>query len=258
MSKNRWPLIPDPEPFTPPKQDGRASLALTRRTLQVIAKLANIVLTPDNPRYPGGPWHVEGMLNERIMATGIYYYASENISESQVAFRMTIGWPEPYEMRTRHHKQSDVEGTVAAWGLNGYAENLNQKIGHVAAQDKCIAFLNVYQHCVRPFELADSSKPGHRKILCFFLVDPSVRIASTSDVLPQQRDWSWDEFACHVAPQMPDLPRELYDAIMHEVKDGTIDRAEAMELREGFIDECSKFVKKQGEMHEIAWNMCEH
>ncbi len=95
---------------------------------------------------------------------------------------------------------------------------------------------------MRPFELADASKPGHRTILCFFLVDPSVRITSTSDVLPQ----------------MPDLPRELYDAIMHEVKDGTIDRAEAMELREGYIDECSKFVKKQGEMHEIVWNMCEH
>jgi hypothetical protein len=28
--------------------------------LQVIIKLANIVLTPDKPSYAGGKWHVEG------------------------------------------------------------------------------------------------------------------------------------------------------------------------------------------------------
>lgn len=170
------------------------------------------------------------MLNERIVATGIYYCASENIAESQLAFRTTIGWPEPHEVSSLYHEQFDAQGTVAAWGIDGYKELLNQKLGHiVAAEDKCVAFPNVYRRCMRPFELADPSKPGHRKILCFFLVDPSVRIASTSDVLPQQCDWPWDQLACIIAPQMRDLPRELFDAIMHEVRDGTIGRTEAME-----------------------------
>ncbi len=40
----------------------------------VIVKLANIVLTPEKPRYEGGSWHVEGMMNERIVSSGIYYY----------------------------------------------------------------------------------------------------------------------------------------------------------------------------------------
>jgi hypothetical protein len=30
--------------------------------LQVIVKLANIHLTPDNPKYNGGAWHIEGQL----------------------------------------------------------------------------------------------------------------------------------------------------------------------------------------------------
>lgn len=43
-------------------------------------KLANIVLTPEKPEYNGGVWHVEGMENEQIVSSGIYYYHSENIS----------------------------------------------------------------------------------------------------------------------------------------------------------------------------------
>ena len=36
-------------------------ISLKGRTLQVIVKLANIVLTPEKPHYPGGKWHVEGL-----------------------------------------------------------------------------------------------------------------------------------------------------------------------------------------------------
>jgi len=36
-------------------------LSLKGRTLQVIVKLANIILTPEQPEYPGGKWHVEGL-----------------------------------------------------------------------------------------------------------------------------------------------------------------------------------------------------
>ena len=36
-------------------------ISLKGRTLQVFVKLANIVLTPERPEYPGGKWHVEGL-----------------------------------------------------------------------------------------------------------------------------------------------------------------------------------------------------
>jgi len=35
-------------------------ISLRGRTLQVFVKLANILLTPERPEYPGGKWHVEG------------------------------------------------------------------------------------------------------------------------------------------------------------------------------------------------------
>ena len=35
-------------------------ISLRDRTFQVIVKFANVVLTPEKPRYPGGRWHVEG------------------------------------------------------------------------------------------------------------------------------------------------------------------------------------------------------
>ena len=35
-------------------------ISLKDWTLQVIVKLANIILTPDELDYPGGKWHVEG------------------------------------------------------------------------------------------------------------------------------------------------------------------------------------------------------
>ena len=36
------------------------TVSLKGTTIQCIIKLAYIVLTPENPEYPGGKWHVEG------------------------------------------------------------------------------------------------------------------------------------------------------------------------------------------------------
>jgi hypothetical protein len=57
--------------------------------LQVIFKLANIHLTPEDPSYDGGSWHIEGSLNEHICATALYYYDSENVTDSHLEFRQS-------------------------------------------------------------------------------------------------------------------------------------------------------------------------
>ena len=54
---------------------------------------------------------------------------------------------------------------------------------------RCVAFPNLYQHQVQPFRLEDPTKPGHRRILALFLVDPTQKILSATDVAPQQRGW---------------------------------------------------------------------
>lgn len=48
------------------------------------------------------------------------------------------------------------------------------------------------QHRVSPFELADKTKPGHRRFIALWLVDPHKRIVSTANVPPQQLSW-WAE-----------------------------------------------------------------
>ena len=45
-------------------------ISLRGRTLQVIVRLANVVLTPERPEYPGGRWHVEGLFRSRFIWNG--------------------------------------------------------------------------------------------------------------------------------------------------------------------------------------------
>ena len=45
-------------------------ISLKGRTLQVIVSLANVVLTPERPEYPGGRWHVEGLSQSYFIRKG--------------------------------------------------------------------------------------------------------------------------------------------------------------------------------------------
>ena len=254
---NRRPCIPDPEPFEPPPTEGRIAFSLKGRTVQVIVKLANIVLTPDNPRYAGGSWHVEGTANERIVATGLFYYASANLTPSRLAFRAQV-CADPDDADTGlPYQQGDSDGWRQAFGL-GRDDAMNQEMGHVVAREgKCVVFPNVYQHRVLPFELADKTEPGYRKILCFFLVDPFERIVSSSSVPPQQREWYVEEM--ERVPALQRLPCELYDMIAGYALDGTITREEAEEIREELMEERRNFVVEHNEtVFEVPYNLCEH
>ncbi|QRW06156.1 hypothetical protein RhiLY_05155 [Ceratobasidium sp. AG-Ba] len=53
--------------------------------------------TPEKPVYQGGSWHVEGMWNEAIAVSAIYYYDEDNISESRLAFRTAAAIPVTYD-----------------------------------------------------------------------------------------------------------------------------------------------------------------
>ena len=131
------------QPFRTPEAKGsfggdlevlKDLISLKNETLQVIVKLANIILTPEQPDYPGG----KGMLKVRTNAslreliaevlvsryakreysfqfhicachlrrqiltrlTLLQYYDSENISESKLAFRRATSEP-------IYHEQDD-------------------------------------------------------------------------------------------------------------------------------------------------------
>ena len=120
-----------------------------------------------------------------------------------------------------------------------------QEIGNVITKThRCVAFPNIDQHQVQPFHLEDPTKPGHRKILVFFLVDPTQRVPSATDVAPQQHEWVTE--AMHSAGQnsaFAKLPVELLEIISNE-NDGAITREKAERYREELMSERTIFVEK--------------
>ncbi|MFE7548803.1 DUF4246 domain-containing protein [Streptomyces gardneri] len=222
--ETRLPVVPDAPAFTAPElPDASARVDLRGRGLQVIVKLASIHLTPDKPEYAGGSWHVEGMLNERIVSTGIYYWDSENITESRLSFRAALDDPD--------YEQNDDNGLREVYGLEN-EDALNQLLGSASTPaGRCLAFPNVLQHRVGSFRLADPTRPGHRKILAFFLVDPSEKIVSTSDVPPQQ---PWSDTSTMTLEQA----KEYREQLMRE--------------RKFFVDE------HNDQLYEREFSLCEH
>ncbi|RDL04580.1 uncharacterized protein DUF4246 [Streptomyces sp. HB202] len=163
------------------------------------------------------------MLNERIVSTGIYYWDSENITESRLSFRTALDYP--------RYEQNDDNGLREVYGLED-EEALNQTLGSAATPaGRCLAFPNVLQHRVGSFRLTDPTRPGHRKILAFFLVDPEKKIVSTSDVPPQQ-----PEFATST------MTREQAESC----------REELMRERKFFVDEHNE------QLYEREFSLCEH
>jgi hypothetical protein len=222
--ENRRPVIPDAPAFIPPESpDASGRTDLRGRRLQVIVKLATIHLTPDKPEYAGGSWHVEGMMNERIVSTGIYYWDSENITESRLSFRAALDDPS--------YEQNDDNGLRDVYGLED-EDALNQMLGSASTPaGRCLAFPNILQHRVGPFGLVDPTRPGHRKILAFFLVDPSENIVSTSDVPPQQ---PWSDTSTMTLEQARDYREQL------------------MQERKFFVDEHNE------QLYEREFSLCEH
>ena len=113
-----------------------------------------------------------------------------------------------------------------------------QDIGDVITKaHRCVAFPNLYQHRVQPFRLEDPTKPGHRKILVFFLVDPTQRILSTTDVAPQQRDWVTEAMRdAGRDSAFAKLPIEFIKMISNE-NDVAMTRSEAEKYREDLMSE---------------------
>ncbi|KAK5715592.1 hypothetical protein LTR15_010237 [Elasticomyces elasticus] len=221
--------------------------------LQVIFKLANIHLTPEQPSYEGSNWHVEGALNEHICATALFYYDSSNISDSYLEFQHNV---DEERMRSKS-QQHEYEAAEDLYGVK-QEETTVQHLGHVLTRSgRWLAFPNVMQHRVAGFGLQDPSKPGHRKILAMFLVDPHIKVISTANVPPQRRDW-WAAEVRHIEP-FASLPVELFDQIIDVVDDFPISWEEACETREALMAERGRISDEFNEkLAQSTFYFCEH
>jgi hypothetical protein len=219
--------------------------------LQVIPKLSSIELTPDKPSYLGGNWHLEGMMNEHIVATAIYYYDVENVTPSHLRFRQ-----EAYlDDMDLQYEQDEHEPLSVVFGTKSMRdEPAIQEVGSIATTNgRLLVFPNTMQHKVEPFELIDSSKPGHRRFLVLWLVDPHYRILSTANVPPQQAEWNgvmtegWNRT----------LPQELSDMVEEHALKGQMSLDDAKTARLALMEERTVFgdtVEKNFE----EYNLCEH
>lgn len=249
---------PEPSLFSPPTPHPPLDLRLKYidSGLQVIVKLANIELTPTKPRYEGGSWHVEGQLNEHICATALYYYANENITTSQLSFRQQSDAVSATEM---DYEQDRHEFLPAVFGCHQGGPGVQVVGGVKTIEGRLLTFPNILQHQVQPFELVDPSKPGHRKILALFLIDPNRRIISTANVPPQQRDWWRDAVAGTPGHSFGKLPVELQRHICDFVEEFPISLDEAKEIRLELMEERKRFVVDQGTAFEsLEFSLCEH
>ena len=197
--------------------------------------------------------------NERICATAIYYYDYENITENTLAFRqrglidmLEIGYQQgEYQfLQDVYGFPEDVDGTGDC--------HITQDIGAVVCkQGRLLTFPNTVQHRVSPFSLADPSKPGHRKILALFLVDPHRRIISSANVPPQREDWSAERQEA-VDQILSRLPRELQDIVQSDV-DPLMTMQEAKDHRLELMKERGLSSEKANELFETGdFNLCEH
>lgn len=103
----------------------------------------------------------------------------------------------------------------------------------------CLILTIFSQHRVSSFRLKDATKPGHRRFLALWLVDPHERIVSTANVPPQQRDWYADS---------ENYPPESLMTV-----------GEAQEHRLKLMDERSRHdVKVERDLQGASYNFCEH
>jgi hypothetical protein len=113
------------------------------------------------------------------------------------------------------------------------------------------------QHRVSPFALQDRTKPGHRKIIALFLVDPHTRIISTANVPPQRKDWWFD--VVRESGSLQVLPEELAQHVHREVEDWPMGLEEAKTLRKELMEERSTYIPAvEGAVYSQSFNFCEH
>ncbi|ROT38455.1 hypothetical protein SODALDRAFT_333036 [Sodiomyces alkalinus F11] len=274
---------PEPEPYDPAdggrppggegptaedvhKEGEGPSFFSGLRRLQVIVKLANIHLTPENPTYDGGSWHIEGQLNEHICATALYYYDSDNITPSHLAFR-TPGDREGLSGELGY-EQDNFRPITMAFAIDDPNGSTLQNLGRVLTrEDRLLVFPNVYQHRVAPFSLADDTRPGHRKILALFLVDPALPVIGTANVPPQQRHW-WLEGHDDGGKEAEEadggdrggwrakLPPEVQQIVLEQME-WPIGWEEAKATRLELIYERTRLEEEQN-VPDAEWNFCEH
>ncbi|GKT66401.1 DUF1665 domain containing protein [Colletotrichum tofieldiae] len=241
-------IIDRPEPELKPRPEDRhdgwedrcqvtSEAIADRRTLlggsdgiQVIIKLSAWYLTPENPICnTENEWALDGVPNDHICATAVYIFDDHNVTDTKISFRSRfqgLCFEEDCQV-----EPGDTRAVEEIFGFTHRDPSI-QEIGSVTMREGLLlAYPNILQHMGSSTQLKDPTKPGHRKILTLYLVDPRVKVLSTANVPPQQADWWAREFSDE-AGQFNGLPKEVVDMVLDEVIGCPFSKKEAGRLKD--------------------------
>ncbi|KAK0373968.1 hypothetical protein CLIM01_08662 [Colletotrichum limetticola] len=205
--------------------------------IQIVVKIRAMYPTPENPICDlQNEFGLDGALNEHIVATAVYFFEDENVTDSNVSFQTRFQGLNFEEDCT--FVVGDLRPLDEIFGLRHKTPSL-QKIGSATMREGLVLVCpNVMQQKESAFQLKDPTQPGHRKVLTLYLVDPRVKILSTANVPPQQADWWAAEFTSREG-QMKGLPKEVVEMVVENVTDFPIPKQEARNMRDELLLERS-------------------
>jgi len=152
---------------------------LRGRELLVIPKIVEYRLGAGESHE--GVWHVEGMSHEHIIATCVYILDRDDaLQGGLLRFKRAYTVEEAGRLfwnidQCRPSPVAELvdEGTIPLGSIETPAGRL-------------IVFPNSHIHKLSELSVAAGATEGRRRVIVFWLVDPSVTIPSTRDVPPQQ------------------------------------------------------------------------
>ncbi|KAJ6474162.1 hypothetical protein C8R45DRAFT_935569 [Mycena sanguinolenta] len=216
-------------------------------------------LLPMKPRLNQAKIFMQGYFSVN-MAQGAYELSTTKLSCATGLQSLQEG-PRRVQVAsiTRSRRRVIYAVTNRLFLARGTSENRER----VTKRGRALSWPNQYQHRVSPFELADPSKPGHRKILAIFLVDPTINhIPSTTVVPPQQAEWATEALQESLEDSgslVSRLPQEVADLVKEQLPTTFMRHEEAEEYRVALMKERKVFVRKHsGTAYGVTMNMCEH
>ncbi|KAI0138231.1 hypothetical protein BJ166DRAFT_544557 [Pestalotiopsis sp. NC0098] len=200
--------------------------------IHVVVKMTDVDISPDKPCYMGEEWHMAGLPDEYIVATSVYCYDIENVTEPRISFLIDAELLKEEMCAAEHEEYEERDDWEKIAQLFGFEEGLppwgkdTQTLGSVAMREnRLLTFPNTLWHKMESFKLVDTAKPGHCRFLTLYLVDPGLCRYSTRNVPPQQHSWWAAEGYDKI--DFSKLPPEILKMITDEVGEWPIGSEEA-------------------------------
>lgn len=221
--------------------------------LQMVLHVQDINLTPEQPRFEGEDWHVQGQRNERICATASYVYSARNTTPAQISFRKRVHVEEAGLARGYIFEPPFAPEIYGAQD----GDPIIQHMGDInLPKGRLVTYPNMLQTRLLPFELVDKSKSAHLKLFTIHLMDPQRRMMSSAMVPPQRRDW-WAAEVRRKNARLWRLPGDIWDRVVENTEPYPIEMGKGEKISQEFRRERAEFQKKQTKGMEdyLTWDL---